>query len=158
MPIHSAAGPACLVSGGRVVTLRLSDPEGRTWDFAQRRGRVVLLDFWGTWCGPCLRAIPEVQRLNSTYGGSGLEVIGVACEHGSPADNVRRVQETRQRLGINYRLLLNSASSGATADQQFHITALPTLVLLDADGTIVWRGGADQFRDLEGNIRRRLGY
>jgi thiol-disulfide isomerase/thioredoxin len=157
-PANPPAGPACVVSGNRVVSLRLPDPDGRDWDFAQRRGRLVLLDFWGTWCNPCLRAVPEVSRLSSTYGGSGLEVIGVACERGSPADNARRVRDTRQRLGMNYRLVLNNESSGPPVEQQFHVTALPTLVLLDADGTIIWRGGADQIRDLEGNIRRRLGY
>ncbi len=152
------ARPACVVSGNRVVSLRLPDADGRDWDFAQRRGRLVLLDFWGTWCGPCLRAVPEVSRLSGTYGGSGLEVIGVACERGAPADNVRRVRETRQRLGMNYRLVLNNESSGVAVEQQFHVTALPTLVLLDADGTILWHGGADQSRELEGIIRRRLGY
>jgi thiol-disulfide isomerase/thioredoxin len=140
------------------VALRLPDADGRDWDFAQRRGRLVLLDFWGTWCSPCLRAVPEVSRLSSTYGGSGLEVIGVACERGTPADNARRVRDTRQRLNMSYRLLLNNESGGAPVEQQFHVTALPTLILLDADGVILWRGGADQFRELEGQIRRRLGY
>jgi thiol-disulfide isomerase/thioredoxin len=156
--VNPPTGPACVVTGGRVVSLRLPDADGRQWDFAQRRGRLVLLDFWGTWCGPCLRAVPEVSRLSSTYGGSGLEVIGVACERGAPADNVRRVRDTRQRLGINYRLVLNNSSGGAPVEQQFHVTALPTLVLLDGDGTIVWRGTPDQMRELEGMIRRRLGY
>lgn len=156
-PVNPPAGPACVVSGGRLVSLRLPDADGRDWDFAQRRGRLVLLDFWGTWCGPCLRAVPEVSRLNATYGGSGLEVVGVACERGAPADNARKVRDTRQRLGMSYRLVLNNPSA-APVEQQFHVAALPTLVLLDADGTILWRGGADQVRELEATIRRRLGY
>jgi thiol-disulfide isomerase/thioredoxin len=156
VPITTPPAAACTISGGRVVSLRLPDPDGREWSFAQRHGRLVLFDFWGTWCGPCLRAVPEVSRLHTTYGNAGLEVVGIACERGSPTDNATRVRSTRQRLSIPYRLVLAEASG--TVEQQFHITALPTLVLVDGDGTILWRGTPDQMRELEGNIRRRLGY
>ncbi|HEY1381876.1 MAG TPA: TlpA disulfide reductase family protein [Gemmataceae bacterium] len=151
-----AVTPACYVSGGRVVTLRLPDADGREWDFSRRRGRLVLLDFWGTWCGPCLRAVPEVSRLHANYAKSGLEVVGVACERGSPADNARRVRDTRQRLRIPYELAL--ADTAEQVQNQFHITHYPTLILVDADGTIAWRGGPDQLRELDGIIRRKLGY
>jgi thiol-disulfide isomerase/thioredoxin len=138
--------------------MRLPDADGREWDFAQHRGRLVLLDFWGTWCGPCVRAVPEVSRLHATYAGSGLEVIGVACERGSPAENAGRVRSARQKLGIPYRLILADAANGVAAQDQFHVNALPTLILLDGEGVILWRGSPEQMRELEGTIRRRLGY
>jgi thiol-disulfide isomerase/thioredoxin len=156
-PTQPPVSPACVVSSGRIVSMRLPDADGRQWDFSQRHGRLVLLDFWGTWCGPCLRAIPEISRLNATYGGAGLEVIGVACERGAAAENARKVRDTRQRLGIAYRLVMADAA-GSAVEQQFHVAALPTLVLADADGTIMWRGSPEQIRELEGVIRRRLGY
>jgi thiol-disulfide isomerase/thioredoxin len=156
-PVTPSPSAACVVSGGRVVSLRLPDVDGRQWDFSQRRGRLVLLDFWGTWCGPCLRAVPEVSRLNASYAAAGLEVVGIACERSSPTENARRVRATRQRLGINYRLVLAGAP-GAPVEQQFRVSALPTLILLDADGTIIWRGHPEQARELESLIRRRLGY
>jgi thiol-disulfide isomerase/thioredoxin len=147
-------GPACFVSGGRVVTLRLPDPDGRMYDFSQRQSRLVLLDFWGTWCGPCLRAVPELTRLHAAYGRSGLEVVGVACERGSPAENARRVRDKRQAMSIPYRLALGDPIT----QDQFHITAYPTLILVDGDGTILWRGTPDQGRELDNLIRRRLGH
>jgi thiol-disulfide isomerase/thioredoxin len=155
-PNHPPAGPACVVSGGRVVSLRLPDADGREWDFAQRRGRLVLLDFWGTWCVPCLRAVPEVNRLHTTYSSSGLEVVGIACERGTPAENAGKVRATRQRLNIGYRLVLVD-TQGSSVEQQFRVVALPTLVLIDSDGTILWRGSPEQIRELDGIIRRRLG-
>jgi thiol-disulfide isomerase/thioredoxin len=150
------AGPACIVNGGRVVSLRLPDADGREWDFAQHRGRLVLLDFWATYCVPCLRAVPEVNRLNSTYSASGLEVVGIACERGSPAENANKVRATRQRLNIGYRLVL-AQTQGVSVEQQFKVSAIPTLILLDSDGTILWRGSPEQIRELDGIIRRKLG-
>jgi thiol-disulfide isomerase/thioredoxin len=149
---------ACSIANGRVLALSLPDVDGGTWDFSRRRGRLVLLDFWGSWCRPCLRAIPELVHLQSTYGGQGLEVIGIACENGAPADNVRRVQAVRRNIpSINYRLVLADEHGRDSVQSQFGITYYPTLVLLDESGAIVWRGGADQVRELERVIRRRLG-
>lgn len=158
-PTTPNVAPSCQVIGGRVVTLRLPDVDGGSWDFQDRHGRVVLLDFWGTWCMPCLRAIPEVSRLQATYGGAGLEVIGIACERGNPADNVRRVRETRQRIpALNYKLVLANPGDRSHLQDQFHITGYPTLVLVDGEGTIIWCGGPDRVHELEGMIRRRLGF
>jgi thiol-disulfide isomerase/thioredoxin len=149
--------PACLIVNGRVQTLRLPDPDGGTWDFAQHGGRLVLLDFWGTWCGPCVHAIPELVRLQANYGNRGLEVVGIACERGAPADNARRVRDAQRKLAINYRVVLADPYGRCPVQGQFRIQQYPTLVLLDADGTILWRGGADQAHELEQLIRRRLG-
>jgi thiol-disulfide isomerase/thioredoxin len=157
-PPAPVASAACVISSGHIVSLRLPDPDGRSWDFSQRRGKLVLFDFWGTWCGPCVRAIPEVARLNATYSGAGLEVIGIACERGSPADNAGKVRNARAKLNIPYRLVLADAATGSEVEQQFHVTALPTLILASSDGTILWRGTPEQMRELEGIVRRRLGY
>jgi thiol-disulfide isomerase/thioredoxin len=157
-PAPPAAHATCLVNNGRVLTLSLPDPDGQVWDFSQHHGRLVLLDFWGTWCGPCLRAIPELTRLQSTYRDRGLEVVGIACERGAAADNARRVRDIRHRItSINYRLLLADEPTRDPVQTQFRITQYPTLVLLDADGSILWRGGPDQIRELESMLRRRLG-
>lgn len=150
--------PDCLVGGGRVLTLRLQDPEGRVWDFSQRQGKLVLLDFWGSWCTPCLRAIPELIRLQSAYRSRGLEVIGIACEKESAAENVARVQRVRRLMPtINYRILMAGEPNTDPVRSQFRPTAYPHLVLLDADGTILWRGsGGDSITELETIIRDRL--
>jgi thiol-disulfide isomerase/thioredoxin len=159
IPAPSPAGPTCLVANNRVQYLSLPDVDGGTWDFAQRRGRLVLLDFWGTWCGPCRQAIPGLAQLQSTYYNAGLEVVGVSCENGeSAAENARRVRDARQRIpAINYRLVLANKYGSCPVQSQFHIAQYPTMVLLDSDGTILWRGGSDRIRELEQLIRRRLG-
>lgn len=153
-----SAIPACLVHNGRVLTLSLYDADGQTWDLSQRQGHLTLIDFWWSNCGPCLRAIPELVRLQQSYRTRGLEVIGVACENGPAAENVRRVQEVRRRIpSINYRLLVAGEPQSDPVRAQFHLTAFPTAVLLDADGTILWRGTGSQTAELEPIVRQRLG-
>jgi hypothetical protein len=88
-----------------------------------------------------------------------LEVIGIACEKGAPADSVRRVKDIRGKLGVNYRLLLGDDGAHQPVEHQFAITAYPTLVLVDVDGAIIWRGeGTGRIGDLEQILKRRLAY
>jgi thiol-disulfide isomerase/thioredoxin len=152
------AVPDCLVSNGRLLTLRLKDPDGRVWDFANHQGKLVLIDFWGSWCTPCLKAIPELTRLQQTYRTRGLEVVGIACENGSNAENVDKVKGIRRRMPyINYRLLVGGEPGKDPVREQFHPPAYPYLVLLDSDGTILWRGkGAASISELEPILRKRL--
>jgi thiol-disulfide isomerase/thioredoxin len=156
----TATGPVpdCLVANGRILTLRLQDPEGRVWDFSQRQGRLILLDFWGSWCTPCLRSMPELIRLQQAYRTQGLEVIGIACEKESAAENVARVQRVRRLMPtINYRILMAGEPASDPVRAQFRPSAYPFLALLDSDGTILWRGvGGDQISDVESIIRDRL--
>jgi thiol-disulfide isomerase/thioredoxin len=155
-PAHSQA-PACLIQSGRLRYLTLPDVDGRTWDFSQHRGQLVLLDFWGTWCQPCMRALPDLVRLHSQYGDRGLEVVGISCERNGLADGARRVRQVQARIpGMNYRMLLADDYSRCPVQTQFQIHSYPTLVLLDGDGTILWRGS--EVAEAEILIRRRLGY
>lgn len=152
--------PYCKVVGNRLENLALNDLEGRTWEFRKHRRRLVLLDFWGTWCMPCRKAIPELTNLQFRYGPYGLEVIGIAYEDGSIAEQVMRVNNVAGRSGINYRLLLGA---GLRADcpvkSQFRVTSFPTLILVDENGQIVRRWDkldSHYAQDLEAEIHRRL--
>lgn len=148
--------PSCLVQNGQLRYMALRDIDGQVWDFSQHRGRLVLLDFWGTWCGPCMRALPEIARLHAAFGGRGLEVVGIACEKVGPTEGARKVRQVQTRTpGLDYRLLLGEEYSRCPVQSQFQIASYPTLVLLDADGTILWRG--NDAAEAERQIRRRLG-
>jgi thiol-disulfide isomerase/thioredoxin len=147
--------PSCLVQSGHLRYLSLNDLDGQPWDFSQHRGRLVLLDFWGTWCGPCVRALPEVARLNSQYADRGLEVIGIACEKVGPVEGARKVRQKQSQIdGLNYRILMADEYGRCPVQSQFQIASYPTLVLLDSDGTILWRG--NDVSEAERQIRKRL--
>ena len=124
-------------------------------------GRLVLLDFWGTWCPPCLAAITHLKILQDNYGPSGLEVIGIDYERsGAYQDRARVVQGVRDRKKISYRLLLGGEIETCPVRTQFGVDGFPTLVLLDSNNRIIWKekGLLDQVKlhDLQILIESQL--
>jgi thiol-disulfide isomerase/thioredoxin len=157
----SGTGAFCKLTSGNLENFALNDLDGNKWEFRKdRRGRVVLLDFWGTWCMPCREAIWHLNSLNNVYRDYGLEVIGIAEERGDAADHARKVASLRQRQGINYRLLLGGGvDNECPVRTEFGIRSYPTLVLLDEGGRVLWRSeGLDEgkLRELQGIIRQQL--
>jgi thiol-disulfide isomerase/thioredoxin len=153
-------GSFASITGGRVDNFGATDPKGRPWEFRSdlRDGtRLVLVDFWGTWCQPCLRAIDSIKRLDRTYGRYGLEVVGVACEKAeTPAVRNRKVADIQQTMQINYTLLVTSFEESPIR-RTFRVNQFPTLVLLDRDGRILWQGTAAEMQKLSDLIGQRLG-
>jgi len=153
--------PSCVLTGRQLQDFALNDINGRPWEYRNHRGRLVLIDFWGTYCIPCLDAIPHLTDLQQRFGGYGLEVVGIAYEQGgSWQEQVQRINRVRQRLRINYTLLVG-AGSQCPVQTQFQVTSLPTLVLVDESNQIIWRheGGIDRphLNELDAILKRHHG-
>jgi thiol-disulfide isomerase/thioredoxin len=157
----SAQVPSCVLTGQVLHNFALHDLNGQPWEYrTQRRGRLVLLDFWHSQCYPCLDAIRHLAIWQQSYGPYGLEVVGIAYEEGTPQERVQKVNRVRQRLGINYRLLMGGDRATCPVRTQFGVLAFPTVVLLDETGRIIWRSeglGPDQIREVEIILKQRLG-
>ena len=117
----------------------LADLDGNTVTLEQMRGRVVLLNFWGTWCGPCRKEIPDFINLMKKYNQDGLEIIGVTLTSGPP-ENIRAFAD---KWGINYKLLTDikgnetqtvTALYGQATGKR--ITGIPTTFIIDREGII----------------------
>jgi thiol-disulfide isomerase/thioredoxin len=152
----------CVRVGQKLDNFALYNLNGQPWEFRRDRGgRLVLLDFWYSTCGPCLQAIPQLVDLQRKYGSYGLEVIGIAYEKGPTPTQVQKVRQVRGRYGINYTTLLGGGGPDpCPVRTQLEVARFPTLVLLDETGQIVWRNEGLSERahyDLEMEIRRRLG-
>src|SRR5205085_2781060 len=109
------------------------------WDYRRdHKGRLTLIDFWFSSCGPCLQAIPHLVELQRNYGPYGLEVVGIAYERGNPAEQVQKVRSIRGRYTINYTTLLGGGGPGpCPVRTQFEVNAFPTLILVDESGQIL---------------------
>jgi thiol-disulfide isomerase/thioredoxin len=154
------AQPQCQFQAGRLVDFELADTRSQGVRFSELGGDLVLIDFWGTWCMPCLRAIPTLNELHQRYGSSGLRVVGVAYEQEeSAAERAARVRAVQSQLAVRYPLLLGDESGQCPLKEQFRVGVFPTLILLDRQGREVWRAeGVNplEFRRLESILQQRL--
>jgi len=120
----------CLIygcSGPRAVRAASLKPDiVRLSDY---KGKVVLLDFWATWCGPCKIEIPWFMDFERQHKDEGLAVLGVAMDD----DGWDAVKPFVNEIGINYRIMIGNDS---TAESYGGIEALPTTFLIDRDGKI----------------------
>jgi thiol-disulfide isomerase/thioredoxin len=108
---------------------RLDDLEGKPVSLAEARGKIVLLNFWATWCGPCRAEIPDLVDLQKRYADK-LEIIALATEEDDP-DQVRHFV---LRSGINYRVAM---ASDEVVREYGGIAALPTSFVIDTQGRVV---------------------
>jgi thiol-disulfide isomerase/thioredoxin len=154
--------PSCVLVGKQLVNFALRDLNGDPWEWKrQRRGKLVLLDFWSTTCVPCLHTVPHLRILQEKYGWAGLEVISIACEKGmTHEEKAHKVAGMCSRLQTNYRLLLDGGDA-CPVRRDFSVQYFPTLVLVDENGWVVWRHegqlARSELEDVELRIRRRLG-
>ncbi|MDM7915443.1 MAG: TlpA family protein disulfide reductase [Candidatus Eisenbacteria bacterium] len=102
---------------------------GEAFQLADRKGKVVLVDFWATWCGPCRASIPHLIDLQKQYGSQGLEVVGISLDN--PGMDATVAAFARQ-MGINYPIVLDP--SGEVANRFGGVPAIPTFFLIDRGG------------------------
>ncbi len=104
------------------------------------RGRVLLINFWGTWCEPCLEEIPELIRLQGRYDRKTFKVVGVAVESGRPEDIRAFMEEHR----MDYRVLIGNLGE---VKRRFRVLGFPTSILVDSEGMIRKRYFGPQTED-----------
>jgi peroxiredoxin len=124
---------AATVATGQSVrkapTLTLKSVEGRNLRLTDYKGKVVLLNFWATWCPPCRAEMPDLVKMQRDYAGRGLQVIGVTY----PPETIGKVRRFARKLGVNYPVALGSkATKSLFSDTE----TLPVTIVIDRDGNI----------------------
>jgi peroxiredoxin len=110
----------------------LPDLDGQLQSVSQWDGKVLALNFWASWCPPCVREIPAFIQLQEKYGERGVQFVGVAI------DRAEAAREFAQKLGINYPLLYGVQSAMEISEQYGNFNGtLPYTVLIDRNGVIV---------------------
>ena len=107
----------------------LKDINGKTVRSDDFKGKVLVVDFWATWCGPCRHEIPGYVELQKKYGNDGLAIVGIAV-----SDRLAAVKKFAADQGLNYTVLLDDGSG--VPDKFGNIEAIPTTFIIDRDGNI----------------------
>lgn len=102
--------------------------DGQEMTLSKLKGKVVLLDFWATWCAPCREAIPHLINLQKTYHEKGFEVIGMNLDRG----NVETVRRFVNSMDIPYPITLTPEE----VSRNYGVTGLPTTIIIDKEGKI----------------------
>ncbi len=141
-------------SSGRKLApdFTLADANGQSVKLSDYRGKVVLLDFWATWCGPCQIEIPWFMDFQQEYKSKGLEVIGVSMDE----DGWQAVKPYIAEKKINYRILLGNDT---VSELYGGLDALPTTFLIDREGKFAFNAhvGLTSKNEFQSEIQSLLG-
>ena len=119
----------------------LATTTGELVSMSDLRGKVILLNFWGTWCGPCRMELPDFVKLQNKYKKDGLEIVGITIRRGESIKDVAKFQD---QWGLNY-LLLNDINGNEVSEVTMAysqaigqmINGIPTTLVIDREGFIV---------------------
>lgn len=131
-----AVAPASIAPDFTLRTLN-----GPNLRLQEQRGRVVMINFWATWCGPCRQEMPHLNSLYQKYKASGFVLLGVNVD-----DDTRNAAEVAAKLGVTFPVLLDTDKQ---VSRRYDLATMPSTVLIDRDGKVryVHRGYLAGYED-----------
>jgi peroxiredoxin len=124
----AAAAGASVAPKALAPDFTLRQIDGPNLRLGEQRGRVVMVNFWATWCGPCRIELPHLARLHDRYRGSGFLLLGVNID-----DNPEAARALAGKLGLKFPVLLDTDKKVVGA---YDLNAMPATVLIDKDGRV----------------------
>ena len=121
-----------------VANADIKELDGKTFKVADKKGKVLLLNLWATWCGPCRSEMPALVRMQEAHGGKGLEIIGLNTDE-EPADAINKFAG---EMNLNYTLAWADTGLQAALLNISKFDGIPQSFLIDRDGNLrsVFRG------------------
>ncbi len=121
-----------LPAGGMAPEITLPDAKDSSISLSSFKGKVVLVDFWASWCAPCRQSIPSVIKLHNKYKERGFEVVAVSID-----DSKADWQKAVKYFKIKYTSLIDVAGWASKAAASYAVEGIPASFLLDRSGKIV---------------------
>lgn len=149
------------------MELRFTAVDGREVDLAKLRGKVVLVDFWATWCGPCITELPNVKKVYAEYNDKGFEIVGIALEsarvlpNDTPEQAAAKLERAKKKLtdftakeDMPWPQYFDGKHWQTEISKHFGVTSIPAMFLLDREGKLVSTNARGEA--LEAEVRRLL--
>lgn len=124
----------------------LSSQDGEQVSLSDYKGKVILLDFWGTWCHWCKVAFPKLKQLDEDFPNDKFEIVGISCQEREGADPAGMLKEN----GLEYKTMLN----GEEVAQKYNVSGYPTIYIIGKDGKVLFSqsGYSEEMRETMGKI------
>ena len=137
--LGSGVALAALVPASPAPDFTLRTLDGKNLRLGEQRGRVVMVNFWATWCGPCRLEMPHLNRLYTKYRASGFVLFGVNVD-----EDTRNAAAAASKMGLEFPVLPDADKK---VSKQYDLSAMPSTVLIDRDGKVrhVHRGYREGF-------------
>lgn len=142
--------PSSATGEKKAPNFELTTPEGKKVKLSDYKGKIVVIDFWATWCPPCRKGIPDLISLKKQYKDQGLEVIGISLD-----EEKEKVTPFMKQYGINYPVVYGDMN---VVQSYGNISSIPTSFVIDKNGNIVasYVGLVDK-SEYEKHIKNLLG-
>ena len=127
----STTSKAQVKEGQMAPEISLADTKDSIINLSSLKGRVVLIDFWASWCGPCRASNPRIVKLYNKYRSKGLEVLGVSID----TEKYLWIKAVKKDK-INFMQVLDNGTGPNSASEKYGVEVIPTSFLLNKDGTI----------------------
>lgn len=137
--------------GKKFIDFEMADSEGKLHKISEYigKGKVVLLDFWASWCGPCMREVPSIKKIYDKYKDKGFEIVGISFDN-----KKENWMKARTDKNMNWIHLSDIKGWKSLAAPMYGVNSIPCTLLIDKDGTILQR---NIFGDeLEGKLAELL--
>ena len=147
-PAPGMNSEAVSMIGMEAPDFTLSDPSGGTVHLRDLRGKVVVVDFWATWCGPCRELMPHIQKMHEQLAAKGLAILGLDV-----GEDAATVAKFAKQQSYTFPLLLDAEPQIAS---RYFVQSYPTTFVIDRAGRIAFRGTAGNPTDLQAAVENAL--